>query len=132
MSRRVVRVQMPVVHEYDVVFDDGRPIYIGAVIRREASASGPNAGKVVETHRTTWDCRGDPWGVRAEQVLRAAMALLTEEPNPPERAIPAHVDRAFRPKTIGRPMVSAAAQMIGLIKLRRAVEKMEAETGAPG
>lgn len=65
MDRRVVRVSVPTVTEYDVVFEDGRPIFVGAVIRREASAKGPDAGKWVDTHRMTWDGRGG-----AEPVLR--------------------------------------------------------------
>jgi hypothetical protein len=38
VNQRVVRVQIP---EYDVVFDDGAPIYVGAVIRKRASMNGP-------------------------------------------------------------------------------------------
>lgn len=92
MDRRVVRVRVPSVVEYDVVIDDGRPVFVGAVIRREASRQGPDAGKWIDTHRTTWDGRGgrsdgierhpqtgQALGTRS-MVIEQAIAVLAADP----------------------------------------------------
>lgn len=112
MSRRVVRVRVPVVHEYDVVFDDGQPLFIGAVIRREASKAGPNAGKIVDTHRTTWDGRksgadylfykGRPLGLSGE-LVQAALEVIERDPDVGlNQEGPAQLSRPYKPVQVGR------------------------------
>ncbi len=108
MGHHVVRVKVPTVTEYDVVFDGDRPIFIGAVIRREASAKGPDAGKWVDTHRTTWDGRngaapihchpqsGAPLGL-SSQVIDKAMRILAIAPNTGRDAkLPNQLSRPFK------------------------------------
>jgi hypothetical protein len=92
MDRRVIRVSVPTVTEYDVVFEDDRPVFVGAVIRREASAKGPDAGKIVDTHRMTWDGRGgaepmfrhpatgEPLSL-ASKIIDQAMQTLARSPD---------------------------------------------------
>lgn len=106
MDRRVVRVRVPSFVDYDVVFDDGRPVFVGAVIRREASARGPNAGQWIDVHRTNWDGRrgGDPierhpqsgqaLGTRSS-VIEQALAMLQTDPSAGAGLnAPAQLDRA--------------------------------------
>jgi hypothetical protein len=112
MTQRVVRVRVPVVHEYDVVFEDGRPLFVGAVIPREASKKGPNAGKIVETHRTTWDGRGGgaeylfhegrPLGLSGE-LVEAAMKAMDRDPEAGSAGrVPAQLGRPYKKVQVGR------------------------------
>ena len=114
MERRVVRVTVPTVTEYDVVFEEGRPLFVGAVIPREASATGPDAGKVVDTHRTTWDGRdgreaifrhpqtGEPLGLHS-RVIRQAQLLLASDPSLGlDRKAPNQLGRPFKYVQKGR------------------------------
>lgn len=93
MDRRVIRIRVPSFADYDVVLDDGQPAFVGAVIRREASARGPNTGQWIDTHRTNWDGRrggddpierhpqsGQALGTRS-QVIEQALAMLQADPS---------------------------------------------------
>lgn len=112
MDRRVVRVEFTHTYEYDVVFDDGVPSYVGAVIKRPASVSGPRAGKIIDTHRTNWDGRDCPeagkrllaepaWGSpgHTATIVQRAAAYLSEQDSAADPAVPA---MATRPKRIRR------------------------------
>ncbi len=103
MARLVVRVRIPEVRVYDVVFDDGAPIFVGAVIPRPAGARDPQAGQLVDRHRTTWDARGSGswWSVQA--IVAQAQDQLTTAPAAPDLKLPAQVDRAHSERLVGRP-----------------------------
>lgn len=109
MTRDVVRVRIPEVHEYDVVFEDGEAVFVGAVIRRPASKRGPKAGQVVDTHRTTWDARGSGYGSTADKIIRIAQADLAADTAIRPSATPAQVDRPHIPLIVGSPHNSPAA-----------------------
>ena len=112
MTRRVVRVSVPQILEYDVVFEDGEPIFVGAVIRRAASKSGPNAGKTVDTHRTSWDGRGGPKSSLVDDLISQAAEALRGEIPPPDRPMPSLVDRPFFERVIGSPHESSRQQIM--------------------
>lgn len=111
MVRQIVRVQLKP-PEYDVVFEDGVPIYVGAVIPRPASVSGPDAGKIVDTHRTTWDARGHHLGhySLAQQAVTAAKRKLAQGDRSALRTrVPAAVERPYKEIIIGTPHPSTSA-----------------------
>jgi hypothetical protein len=107
MARQVVRVRVPVVKTYDVVFDDGEPVYVGAVIRRSASRTRPKAGWIVDTHRTAWDARGTGSRDSVAPVLKSAAAQLACGAGVIGSA-PSLVDQAHAPRIVGRPAESSA------------------------
>ena len=104
MTRHVVRVRMPIVKEYDVVFDDGTPVFVGAVIKRQASASGPHAGEIIDTHRTIWDVRGSGslFGVR--DIVHEAATQLVAGSGIASTKIPTQLDKPHEEKIVGRPL----------------------------
>lgn len=108
MDRRVVRVRVPTVTEYDVVFEDGKPIFVGAVINRPASAKGPDAGRWIDTHRMTWDGRGgakpihphpksgQPLGLSGKVIAQAVRQLSLDPSIGRDARIPNQLGRPFR------------------------------------
>lgn len=115
MARRVVRVQIPHVYEYDVVFDDEVPVYIGTVIKREASKKGPNRGKVIDTHRTNWDGRAHQGAVQdlfrfvapespgnSGYIAMAALEALHSRDPTSDPVLPAAVSRPYKRVIKGR------------------------------
>lgn len=107
MDHRVIRVSIPTVTEYDVVFQDGKPVFVGAVIRRPSSVTGPDAGQWVDTHRTTWDGRGgaepihrhpktrQPLGLSSKIIDMAARLLARSPDEGRDRKIPNQLGRPF-------------------------------------
>jgi len=115
MATQVVRVTVPVVKQYDIVIEDGRPVFVGAVIPREASATGPDAGKIVDSHRPLWDARhggsaenhfsnGRPFG-QVGTLMAEALRIIQRDPTVgAERRLPAQLGRPPTNFTVGRPM----------------------------
>ena len=120
MSRRVVRVRLPKVYEYDVVFEDGEPVYVGAVITRPSAVGGPHQGALIDTHRTTWDVRGHELVNQslAGQAVALAADVLADPGARPEAdpPVPVHVGRPFEVKIHGRPSGGYAE---GVHRMRR-------------
>lgn len=115
MTTRVIRVTVPTVKAYDIVIEEGRPVFVGAVIPREASATGPDAGKVIDSHRPLWDARhggrmenhfhqGRPFG-QVGRLMAEALQIAGQDPAAGEgRRLPAQLGRPPKAFTVGRPM----------------------------
>jgi hypothetical protein len=121
MARQVVRVRVPVGRTYDVVFDDGEPVYVGAVIRRSASRTGPRAGQIVDTHRTAGDARGAARHDSVAPVLKSAAAQLACGAGVIGSAR-SLVDQAHAPRLVGRPAESSA----------RSIQRLRRRAGSTG
>jgi hypothetical protein len=122
LARQVVRVRVRFVRTYEVVFDDGEPVYVGAVTRRSASRTWPKAGQIVDTHRTARDARGTGRHDSAAPVLKSAAAQLACGAGVIGSA-PSLVDQAHAPRIVGRPAESSAR---AIQRLRRRIRRLAA------